>query len=116
MNGMVHAVRIIMHRMEISHGFLDTMRPQPFSLPVAFFRPDHFRSHLFSFAGLIRSPTAAKIAGTKMIAINTATNTLTAAASPIIVINGICTTDKPTNAIMTVRPANTTELPAVALA
>lgn len=42
-----------------------------------------------------------------------ATATVPAAASPIAVRNGMPTTASPQSAMMTLRPANTTELPAV---
>ncbi|MNW58093.1 hypothetical protein D3C74_359380 [compost metagenome] len=114
--GKVHIVKIAIHRMVVSQGFLVTTRLHAFSLVFSFLLPDHFLSQRFSRDGLMWSPAAANIAGTRMIAMRTATNTLIAAASPIIVMKGICTTDNPTSAIITVSPANTTEPPAVALA
>src|SRR4029079_19671300 len=55
-------------------------------------------------------------AGSSVTAISTASDTVTAAARPMTVRNGICTTTSPTSAITTVAPANTTAPPAVAVA
>ena len=63
-----------------------------------------------------RGPAKAKIAGSSVSAISTASDTVPAAAMPITVRNGMLTTSRPTSAMTTVAPANTTALPAVAVA
>ena len=50
------------------------------------------------------------------MAISTAMATVPAAARPITVRNGMSTTSRPTRAMITVMPAKTTALPAVAMA
>ena len=52
-------------------------------------------------------------AGNSVNAANTANNTLIAEANPITAKKSIPTSDKPQTAIITVRPANITALPAV---
>ncbi|MNI28890.1 hypothetical protein D3C73_826920 [compost metagenome] len=61
-------------------------------------------------------PSRSKIAGTTNIVISIAVNTVSAPAIPIAVRNGTPTKEKPTRAIITVTPANTTALPAVPFA
>ena len=63
-----------------------------------------------------RCPAKPKIAGSSVRAISTAIDTVPAAAMPITVRNGMLTTSRPTRAMTTVAPANTTALPAVAVA
>ena len=70
-------------------------------------------TRLTRVARLPRSPSAA---GSSVVAISTATITAPAAARPITVRNGMSTTIRPTSAITTVAPANTTALPAVPVA
>jgi hypothetical protein len=55
-------------------------------------------------------------AGSSVTAIITASDTVAAAARPMTVRNGMFTTTSPVSAITTVAPANTTALPAVAVA
>ena len=62
-----------------------------------------------------RRPMNPSRAGSKVSAISTATATVPAAASPITDRNGIWTTTRPTSAMITVSPAKTTALPAVAV-
>ncbi len=58
-------------------------------------------------------PAKPSRAGTSVSAISSATATDDAAARPMTVRNGMPTTVRPHSAIITVRPANTTALPAV---
>ena len=61
-------------------------------------------------------PAIASTAGVNVTAISTAIATPAAAATPSEVKNGMPATDRPTNAMITVRPANTTAEPLVAVA
>ena len=63
---------------------------------------------------VIRSPMKPSSAGSSVSATSTAIVTVPAAARPITVRNGMLTTVRPTSAITTVAPANTTAPPAVA--
>ena len=58
-------------------------------------------------------PAKPSIAGSSVRAISSATETEAAAARPMTVRNGMPTTVRPHSAMITVRAANTTELPAV---
>ena len=71
-------------------------------------------SHAF-FGSALR-PIRASTAGVRVTEISTATNTHSAAASPIYPRNGIPVTFRASKAIITVTPANTTALPLVPLA
>ena len=62
------------------------------------------------------SPAKPSMAGSSVSAMTTAMPTPTAAATPIVVRNGMPATASPLRAIITVRPANTTAEPAVATA
>ena len=62
---------------------------------------------------LIRRPANPSMAGTSVREITSARNTAPAAATPMIVRNGMPTTASPHSAMMTVAAANTTEPPAV---
>lgn len=66
--------------------------------------------------GRIRSPAIASTAGVRVIAMSTATATPAAAATPSAVRKGMPATERPSSAMMTVRPAKTTALPLVAVA
>jgi hypothetical protein len=57
---------------------------------------------------LIRGPTIASIAGSRVSAARTATTTATAAISPIVVTSGMPATASEISAIVTVPPANGT--------
>ena len=61
-------------------------------------------------------PAKPSIAGSSVSAISSATVTDAAAASPMTVRNGMPTTVRPHSAMITVRAAKTTELPAVPMA
>ncbi len=61
-------------------------------------------------------PAKPSTAGSRVIATSTATTTAAEAARPITVRNGTPATASPASAATTVSPANTTALPAVALA
>ncbi len=60
-----------------------------------------------------RLPANAANAGSRVTAMITAMRTVAAAATAISVRNGMLTTDRPTRATMTVRPAKNTAEPAV---
>ena len=62
------------------------------------------------------SPANPSNAGSRVMAISTEMPTVPAAARPITVRNGMPTTDRPASAMSTVRPANTTAVPAVPFA
>ena len=68
------------------------------------------------FERTTRWPANPRTAGSSVSAISTAMLTVPAAAMPMAVRNGMLTTSRPTRAITTVAPANTTALPAVAVA
>ena len=61
-------------------------------------------------------PAKPSIAGSSVSAISSATVTDAAAARPMTVRNGMPTTVRPHSAMITVRAAKTTELPAVPMA
>ena len=61
-------------------------------------------------------PSTARIAGSSVTATARAHSTAAAAPIPMTVRKGIPATARPSSAIMTVRPANTTAVPAVELA
>ncbi len=63
--------------------------------------------------GSARTPSQPSAAGTRVIAMSTATTMVAAAAMPIWVRNGMPTTNRPASAMTTVRPAVTTAEPAV---
>lgn len=63
-----------------------------------------------------RVPASDSSAGSSEMAMSTAIATVPAAASPMMVRNGIPTTDRPASAMSTVSPANTTAEPAVPVA
>ena len=62
---------------------------------------------------MMRRPAKPSSAGSRVSAMSTATATVTAAARPIWVRNGMPTTDSAASAMTTVRPAKTTADPAV---
>jgi hypothetical protein len=66
--------------------------------------------------GRSRSPAKPSRAGISVTAMATAKTTAAAADRPIVVRKGMRTTDRPDSAMTTVRPANTTAVPAVAVA
>lgn len=70
----------------------------------------------FSPIGFTLRPAYPSSAGIMVRAISTAMATVPAAATPIFVSIGMLTTDRPTSAITTVRPAKTTAEPAVPVA
>ncbi len=83
------------------------------SLPGARRRGRHDTTR---FERATRCPANPRMAGSSVSAISTAMLTVPAAAMPMTVRNGMLTTSRPTRAITTVAPANTTALPAVAVA
>ena len=78
--------------------------------PAVGVAPRGVAAHLAPNARLRISP---RIAGSRVSATRTATNTVAAAARPIVVRNGIRTTASAESAMRTVRPAKTTAEPAV---
>ena len=62
---------------------------------------------------MTRDPANPSVAGSSVSEITTATATANAAARPMLVRNGMFTTNSPANAMSTVNPANTTAEPAV---